>query len=107
MVTGEIGSGKTHILRHLAGTDAAGWESDNLSESNGIERIKKIRLKKGEVTYLNSGDWVENLTSLEFSNNKWNLFRYNDREFMKNQDKYMHKNNITFYLEWIKKGGFS
>jgi hypothetical protein len=28
------------------------------------------------VTYLNSGDWVENLTALEYSNQEWKLFDY-------------------------------
>ena len=38
--------------------------------------IKKIQTEKGEVTYLNSGDWVENLTALEFDNGKWRIYRY-------------------------------
>jgi hypothetical protein len=28
--------------------------------------------------YLNSGDWVENLTGLEFHNKRWKLFHYSD-----------------------------
>ncbi|WP_417368941.1 UDP-2,3-diacylglucosamine diphosphatase [Flavobacterium beibuense] len=32
--------------------------------------------KKGSVNYLNSGDWIENLTSLEYNNKKWKLYRY-------------------------------
>lgn len=38
--------------------------------------IKKIITDKGEVTYLNSGDWIENLTSLEFHDGKWKIYRY-------------------------------
>lgn len=34
---------------------------------------KKITNRKGTVEYLNSGDWVENLTALEFENGKWRL----------------------------------
>lgn len=33
-------------------------------------------LKKGKVTYMNSGDWVESLTSLEYYKGRWNLFEY-------------------------------
>lgn len=40
--------------------------------------MKKIKTEKGEVIYLNSGDWVENLTALEFNNNAWNIYRYQD-----------------------------
>ena len=40
--------------------------------------MKKIQTEKGEVMYLNSGDWVENLTALEFNKGKWSVYRYND-----------------------------
>lgn len=40
--------------------------------------IKKIATEKGEVLYLNSGDWIENLTSLEYHNNEWTLYRYHE-----------------------------
>ena len=33
--------------------------------------------KKGKVLYLNSGDWVENLTSLEYGFKRWKLYQYN------------------------------
>ena len=32
--------------------------------------------KKGSVTYLNSGDWVENLTALEYHRKKWKLYKH-------------------------------
>ncbi len=32
----------------------------------------------GMVQYLNSGDWIENLTSLEYNNGEWNLVRYHE-----------------------------
>jgi UDP-2,3-diacylglucosamine pyrophosphatase LpxH len=38
--------------------------------------IRKIITDKGEVTYLNSGDWVENLTALEFDGTDWRIYRY-------------------------------
>src|SRR5688572_33368665 len=40
--------------------------------------IRKIQTEKGEVIYLNSGDWVENLTALEFNGNEWSIYRYQD-----------------------------
>lgn len=39
---------------------------------------RKIVTEKGEVTYLNSGDWVENLTALEFDGQAWSIYRYLD-----------------------------
>jgi len=39
---------------------------------------KEIHLtKKGKCTYLNSGDWVENLTALEYSFKRWKIYKYN------------------------------
>lgn len=29
-----------------------------------------------EVLYLNSGDWIENLTALEYKNKKWSIYEY-------------------------------
>jgi UDP-2,3-diacylglucosamine pyrophosphatase LpxH len=40
--------------------------------------IKPITTSKGSVMYLNSGDWVENLTALEYHRGKWELYRYED-----------------------------
>lgn len=37
--------------------------------------------KNGSVLYLNSGDWVESLTALEYHNGKWTIFRYLPEEF--------------------------
>ncbi|MDP5094063.1 MAG: UDP-2,3-diacylglucosamine diphosphatase [Polaribacter sp.] len=38
--------------------------------------MKEIRNQKGKTMYLNSGDWVENLTALEYQNNAWSLYEY-------------------------------
>lgn len=40
--------------------------------------IKKIKTEKGEVTYLNSGDWIENLSALEFDGGSWRIYRYGE-----------------------------
>lgn len=29
--------------------------------------------------YLNSGDWVEHMTSLEFYNNDWHIYEYDEK----------------------------
>ena len=39
--------------------------------------IKQLTTAKGEITYLNSGDWVENLTALEYTPDMgWQLYYY-------------------------------
>ncbi len=43
--------------------------------------IQEMNTTKGKVIYLNSGDWIENLTSLEYNNGVWELFKFNARDF--------------------------
>ncbi len=44
--------------------------------------IHKPQMRRaGNVTYLNSGDWVENLTALEYAHGKWSMFEYDEAEF--------------------------
>ena len=40
--------------------------------------VRTITTDQGEVVYLNSGDWVENLTALEYNEGQWSLYRYQD-----------------------------
>ena len=42
--------------------------------------IKESTNSEGSITYLNSGDWVENLSSLEFVDGKWTIFRFNEKD---------------------------
>ncbi|UII24216.1 UDP-2,3-diacylglucosamine diphosphatase [Fulvivirga ligni] len=35
-----------------------------------------VTTDKGQVTYLNSGDWVENLTALEYNDEQWSVYHY-------------------------------
>ena len=44
---------------------------------------REIVTEKGKVIYLNSGDWVENLTSLEYENGKWDIYTYEEKDFEK------------------------
>jgi UDP-2,3-diacylglucosamine pyrophosphatase LpxH len=45
-------------------------------------KIKKFKNKNDEqVTYLNSGDWVENMTSLEYNRGKWRIYYHSLYEY--------------------------
>lgn len=46
---------------------------------------REISMENGKVTYLNSGDWVESLTALEYQNQNWTVFKYDHKDFMKDQ----------------------
>jgi UDP-2,3-diacylglucosamine pyrophosphatase LpxH len=41
-------------------------------------QIRKISNLQGEVTYMNSGDWVENLSALEFNKGEWSIYNYHE-----------------------------
>lgn len=39
-------------------------------------KMETITTEKGETLYLNSGDWIENLTALEYHKKQWKLYRH-------------------------------
>jgi UDP-2,3-diacylglucosamine pyrophosphatase LpxH len=41
---------------------------------------RMVTNEHGSVMYLNSGDWIENLTALEYVNGEWNIHQYNEKE---------------------------
>ena len=43
--------------------------------------IKTIENAQGKVVYMNSGDWVEHMTALEYEHKKWTLFQYQAKDF--------------------------
>ncbi len=63
--------------------------------------IREIESVKGSIVYMNSGDWIENLTALEYYKGQWKLYRYEDLK-VKNQREpyssreYVLKNNELF-----------
>ncbi|MCX2582835.1 UDP-2,3-diacylglucosamine diphosphatase [Pedobacter sp. MR22-3] len=46
---------------------------------------RNIKMENGTVTYLNSGDWVESLTALEYQDQNWTVFKYDHKEFTKDE----------------------
>lgn len=39
-------------------------------------KMETIKTDKGSTLYLNSGDWIENLTALEYNKKKWKLYKH-------------------------------
>ncbi|MEI2694557.1 MAG: UDP-2,3-diacylglucosamine diphosphatase [Saprospiraceae bacterium] len=46
-----------------------------------IPKMKSIDLGNRKLTYLNSGDWVENLTALEYKDGTWSIYQYDEMEY--------------------------
>lgn len=65
-----------------------------------IHEPKMIRKenKNGETMYLNSGDWVENLTALEYNKKRWKLYRYEEDYFHKEEDYFEMENRFSLQL---------
>lgn len=43
--------------------------------------IRTITNEMGSIVYMNSGDWIENLTSLEYHQGTWKIYKYQEEEF--------------------------
>lgn len=52
--------------------------------------------EKGSVHYLNSGDWIENLSWLEYNHGEWKLKFFNEKDFEK---PIIEKNDISVNIE--------
>lgn len=47
--------------------------------------MREIENEHGKVMYLNSGDWIENLTALEYMNGNWGIYKFDEIEFQNTQ----------------------
>ncbi len=43
--------------------------------------IRKEEKNNKTLTYMNSGDWTENLTALEYNFGKWEIYKYDDLDY--------------------------
>lgn len=65
---------------------------------------KVVENKDGKVTYLNSGDWVEHLTALEYQQSEWTIFEYDEKNFPATNEKELKPkldvitDQINFYI---------
>ena len=73
--------------------------------------IKEIVTDKGTVTYLNSGDWVENLTALEYHRGVWSIYQYQPEDAISfdeadalDNENLDDKLNVNKLLELLKTG---
>jgi UDP-2,3-diacylglucosamine pyrophosphatase LpxH len=61
--------------------------------------------KNGSTLYLNSGDWVENLTALEYNKKRWKLFSYQESNFSedeKEEDSLFEMENLISQITFQK-----
>lgn len=49
-------------------------------------QIREVINKNGSCIYMNSGDWIENLSALEYNDKKWSIFYYDDHKHLLKED---------------------
>ncbi|HEY6142915.1 MAG TPA: UDP-2,3-diacylglucosamine diphosphatase [Flavobacterium sp.] len=52
-----------------------------------MPQMKEVENEHGKVLYLNSGDWVENLTALEYKKEKWRIYQYKTSDYLQQDPK--------------------
>ena len=58
-------------------------------------KMERIKTDKGETMYLNSGDWIENLTALEYNNKKWKLYRHELHKIAVDEEHFEYENKLA------------
>ncbi len=111
------GTGKTQVKnseKHRRNIEKA---VSNLAISKGYDyvinghthqpKIAMIRNKNGETLYLNSGNWIEHLTALEYQFKRWKLYHYqNDKHlpfYTGDQDR-VNSDQLVAVISVIKSG---
>lgn len=59
-----------------------------------------VETEEGKVMYLNSGDWVEHMTSLEFYQNDWHIYTYDEKQFA-NSKLEIEKTDLTVVTDVV------
>jgi UDP-2,3-diacylglucosamine pyrophosphatase LpxH len=66
---------------------------------------KVIENKQGATTYLNSGDWVESLSALEYNNGEWHIYEYSEdknvKSFEPDVESYQLDDNDKIFKELL------
>lgn len=71
---------------------------------------KQITTTEGSVVYLNSGDWIENLTALEYADKEWNIYQHDLTEQTpirldkKKPELNVVANEVSYYLNSLAEG---
>lgn len=66
--------------------------------------IKKVLTTDDTIIYLNSGDWVESLTALEYHNGAWSIYNHNPENCLQTtQNQVIVTNKIDLEKEYLNK----
>ncbi len=55
-----------------------------------------VKTQNGEVNYLNSGDWIENLSALEYTNDQWSVYHYHQDKQVNDLTPALYKDETAY-----------
>lgn len=58
-------------------------------------QVRTVETEEGKVVYMNSGDWVENLTALEYNQHEWMVYQYDPKFFVAVDEERAGQNTTT------------
>ena len=66
-------------------------------------KIESFNINGEEVIYMNSGDWLESLSSLEYADNKWSIYKHKrtEQEYKGDNDSRIEMTNKELYKDLI------
>ena len=66
-------------------------------------KIESFNINGEEVIYMNSGDWLESLSSLEYADNKWSIYMHKrtEQEYKGENDSRIEMTNKELYKDLI------
>ena len=66
-------------------------------------KIESFNINGEEVIYMNSGDWLESLSSLEYADNKWSIYMHKrtEQEYKGDNDSRIEMTKKELYKELI------
>ena len=66
-------------------------------------KIESFNINGEEVIYMNSGDWLESLSSLEYAENKWSIYMHKrtEQEYKVDNDSRIEMTNKELYKDLI------
>ena len=66
-------------------------------------KIESFNINGEQVIYMNSGDWIESLSSLEYVDNKWSMYMHKrtEQEYKGDNDSRIEMTNTELYKDLI------
>ena len=87
---------KTNLKKAIQYFDNFELKAAEIAQKNGYKyvvcghihtpKIESFKINGEEVIYMNSGDWLESLSSLEYADNKWSIYMHKRTEIKNKED---------------------